>query len=114
MKSMLMKQPREMGEHNIKQSPTESEMAYLVSSVISDRNKPGGKTKEDNRRDYSLFRMMKDIMKIKYPFRWEEGGIGAMHKPQSSWFRKQASPLYEFFPDSSINPNKKVGLYLIW
>jgi len=33
MKSMLTRQPREMGEHNIKQSPTESEMAYLVSSV---------------------------------------------------------------------------------
>lgn len=33
MKSMLMKQPREMDEHNIKQSPPESEMTYLVSSV---------------------------------------------------------------------------------
>lgn len=39
---MFMKQPREMGEHSIKETPTESEMAYLVSSAAQDRKKSGG------------------------------------------------------------------------
>lgn len=67
---MFMKQPREMGEHSIKETPTESEMAYLVSSAAQDRKKSGGKTTEDNRRGCYLFRKMKGIMEIKPPFTW--------------------------------------------
>lgn len=112
---LFMKQPREMGEHSINETPTESEMAYLFFSAAQDRKKSGGKTTEDNRKDCYLFRKMKGIMEIKFPLSGEEGGIGAMCKPQRSlWFRKQAKSLYEFFPDNSMNPNKKVGFYLIW
>lgn len=112
---LFRKQPREMGAHSINETPAEWEMAYLVFSAAQDRKKSGGKISEDNRRDCYLFRKMKGIMEIKSPLSWEEGGIGAMCKPQrSSWFRKQAKSLYEFFPDNSINPKKKVGFYLIW
>lgn len=57
-----------MGEHNINETPAESEMAYLVFSAVQDRKKSGGKTTQDNRRDCYLFREMKGIMEIMFPF----------------------------------------------
>lgn len=104
-----------MGEHSENETPAESEMAYLVFSAAQDRENSGGKTTEDNRSDCYLFRKIKDIMEIKFQLSWEEGGTGTICKPQrSSWFRKQAKSLYEFFPDNSINLKKKAGFYLIW